>query len=62
MDYVCALGPLQQGGERFELYASISHFGSLSSGHYTAFAKHPITRFVFIVNIVIFALSSLIKI
>lgn len=37
-------GPLQQGGERFELYASISHFGSLSSGHYTAFAKHPITR------------------
>ena len=37
------LGPLQQGGELFELYASICHTGSPSGGHYTAYAKHPLS-------------------
>lgn len=32
-------GPLQHGGEAFELYGSVCHYGSVSGGHYTSFAK-----------------------
>jgi len=33
-------GPLQQGGEAFDLYGAVCHYGSVSGGHYTAYAKH----------------------
>jgi len=33
-------GPLQNGGEVFDLYGAVCHYGSVSGGHYTAFAKH----------------------
>ena len=33
-------GPLQQGGELFDLYGAVCHYGSVSGGHYTAYAKH----------------------
>jgi len=37
-------GPLQHGGELFNLYATVCHFGSPTGGHYTAFAKHPLAQ------------------
>lgn len=36
-------GPLQNGGELFNLYATVCHFGSPTGGHYTAYTKHPIS-------------------
>jgi len=33
-------GPLQQGGELFDLYGAVCHYGSASGGHYTAYVKH----------------------
>jgi len=35
-------GPLQQGGEQFQLYATVNHSGGPGGGHYTAYACHPI--------------------
>jgi len=37
-------GPLQQGGELFDLYGAVCHYGSVSGGHYTAYAKHCQTQ------------------
>lgn len=37
-------GPLQHGGEVFDLFGCVCHYGSVSAGHYTAFAKHTITN------------------
>jgi len=37
-------GPLQQGGEMFDLYGAVCHYGSVSGGHYTAYAKHNLTQ------------------
>ncbi len=36
-------GPLRGSSEqaRFDLYACVNHVGSVGSGHYTAFCKHP---------------------
>ena len=33
-------GPLQQGGELFDLYVAVCQYGFVSGGHYTAYAKH----------------------
>jgi len=33
-------GPLQQGGELFDLYGAVCHYGSVSGGHYTSYTKH----------------------
>ena len=32
--------PVQQGGELFDLYVAVCHYGSVSGGQYTAYAKH----------------------
>ena len=37
-------GPLQQGGEQFQLYATVNHSGGPSGGHYTSYAAHPVTN------------------
>jgi len=37
-------GPLQKGGEMFDLYGAVCHYGSVSGGHYTAYAKHCQTQ------------------
>lgn len=29
------------GGEAFDLYGAVCHSGSVSAGHYTAYARHP---------------------
>merc|ERR1712112_774101 len=37
-------GPLQQGGEEFQLYATVNHSGGPGGGHYTSYAAHPVTN------------------